>query len=86
MKSAVTVPKNGMDDKMLQRLVEALKKAGNGPLMVKQVANAVGVSLTTAGKYVDIAEAKGLVRVTPYASAKQVWLVDSSGKGGAGGR
>lgn len=80
------VAQSGMNDEMLQRLVGALKRAGSGPLMVKQVADAMHVSLTTAGKYVDVAEARGLVRVTPYASAKQVWLVDSSGKEGAGVR
>jgi Mn-dependent DtxR family transcriptional regulator len=86
MKNAVATPRNGMDEELIQRLQTALKKAGSGPLMVKQLAGAMGVSPTTAGKYVDIAEAKGLIRTAPYASAKQVWLLDSSGKSGVGAR
>ena len=62
------------DEEKVQRLVESLKRAGGGPLMVREIAGAMKVSLTTAGKYVDVCQAKGLVRVKPYASAKQVWL------------
>ena len=72
------------DSAKIQRLVDVLKRAGGGPLMVRQIAEAMPTSLTTAGKYVDICQAKGLVVVKPYASAKQVWLVGSSGNGGAG--
>jgi Mn-dependent DtxR family transcriptional regulator len=86
MRSAVTVAESVADDELLQRLFGALKKANGGPLMVREIAGAMGVSLTTAGKYVDIAKAMGLVQVKPYASAKQVTLSNSTGKGGVGVR
>ena len=84
MRNAVTLSDSVADDELLQRLVDSLKNADNGPLMVREVAKAMGVSLTTAGKYVDIAKAMGLVDVKPYASAKQVTLRGSSGKRGVG--
>jgi Mn-dependent DtxR family transcriptional regulator len=86
MRAVLAVPEGMADQEKIQRLVESLKKVGGGPLMVREIAIGMKVSLTTAGKYVDVAQAKGLVRVTPYASAKQVWLVDSNGKGGVGVR
>ena len=84
MRSAVALPVNVADDELLQRLVETVKKADGGPLMVREIAEAMGVSLTTAGKDVDVAKALGLVQVKPYASAKQVTLAGSTRKEGVG--
>ncbi len=39
-----------------EKLLEVLRKAGGGPLKVKEVAELMGVSPNTAGKYVDICE------------------------------
>ena len=88
MRSAVTLSKDVTNDELIQRLIGALKKAGNGPLMVKQIAAAIGVSLTTAGKYVDIAEARGLVRADSVRlrQAGMAGLVSSTRKRGVGVR
>lgn len=58
----------------VQALVQVLKDAEGGPLMVKEVAERLGVSANTAGKYVDIAEAMNLIRTDRYSTARRVWL------------
>ena len=62
------------DSKKIEKLVEALKKANGGPLKVKEVAEKMDVSLNTAGKYVDIAEALEKIRTDRYGSVRRVWL------------
>jgi response regulator of citrate/malate metabolism len=63
------------DSGTTDRLLEALRQSGR-PLMIKEVAQKMGVSANTAGKYVDICEAHGIVKVTKYATARQVSLVE----------
>ncbi len=74
--------RNVADSQILEGMQSALRKSG-GPMMIKELADAVGISLTTAGKYVDILQAGGVVSVKPFATAKLVTLRSSS-KGGAG--
>lgn len=86
MKSAIAVRDTLSDQAKIQRVVEVLKGAGGGPLMVRQIAEAMPASPNTAGKYVDICAERGLVEVTPYATTKQVRLATSTRNGGAGVR
>lgn len=75
MGKLVTLLVSVTDDGKIQKLVEVLKKADGGPLKVKDIAAGMEVSLNTAGKYVDIAEAQGKVRTNWYGPVKQVWLL-----------
>jgi Mn-dependent DtxR family transcriptional regulator len=72
------------DQSLIQSLQEVLRKNGE-PMMIKALAEGMGVSQNTAGKYVDICAMAGMVTVKPFATAKLVSLT-STGKGGAGGR
>jgi response regulator of citrate/malate metabolism len=83
MRGVVAIPEDVADQAKIERLVEVLRKA-NAPMMIREIAEAMPTSLTTAGKYVDICQAAGIVSVKPYATTKQVSLVRSTGKGGAG--
>lgn len=62
------------DEDKIERLITALEASDGGPLMVKQVAAEMGVSPNTAGKYVDIAEERGVIETDTYGPAKRVWL------------
>jgi len=62
------------DDGKIQRLLDVLKEADGGPLKVKEVAEKMGVSANTAGKYVDICEAKRQIRTDWYGTVRRVWL------------
>jgi hypothetical protein len=84
MRSAVVVP-NVADPELIERLQSTLRKNSGKPMMVRELADGMGVSLTTAGKYVEICQAAGIVSVQPFATAKLVSL-SSTGKGGAGVR
>lgn len=64
------------DEDKIERLIAALEASDGGPLMVKQVAAEMGVSRNTAGKYVDIAEERGVIKTDTYGPAKRVWLPD----------
>ena len=75
MRRLVTLTESVTDEAKIQKLVDVLREANGGPLKVKEVAAGMGVSLNTAGKYVDVAEAGGRVRTNRYGSVKQVWLV-----------
>lgn len=59
------------DPDLLSGLLKSLAEAGR-PLMIRECARGMGVSLPTAGKYVDVAQAAGLVEISTYATAKQV--------------
>jgi len=72
------------DQTLIQSLQAALRKNGE-PMMIKALAEAMGVSQNTAGKYVDICAMAGLVTVKPFATAKLVSLA-STGKSGVGAR
>jgi Mn-dependent DtxR family transcriptional regulator len=74
MRKADVLPVSVTDPKKVEKLVEALKNANGGPLKVKEVAEKMDVSLNTAGKYVDIAEALQKVKIDRYGSVKRVWL------------
>jgi len=65
---------NMVSDALMQALLDALKEAYPQPLMVKELAQKAETSPNTAGKYVDVLEARGLVTTQPYATAKQVVL------------
>lgn len=56
-----------------KRLLAALRSAQR-PLMMRECADALGVSRPTAAKLVYACEGAGLVRITPYATTKQVTL------------
>ena len=74
------------DHEVVSKVLTALRKAApEQGMMIRQLAEATGVSLTTAGKYVDVCEAAGLVEVTPFATAKLVKLT-AAGKSRAGGK
>ncbi len=73
---------NVADPDILQDVQSALRKHGE-PMMIKELAQACGISMTTAGKYVEILQAAGIVSVKPFATAKLVAL-RSGGKGASG--
>ena len=84
MRGAVLVP-NVADPDLIERLQATLRKNAGKPMMVRELADGMGVSLTTAGKYVEICSAAGIVSVQPFATAKLVSLT-LTGKGGVGVR
>lgn len=64
-----------VDREIADRFLAALRKGGGEQgLMIRELADAADVSLTTAGKYVDVLQARGLVDVRPFATAKLVKL------------
>ena len=58
----------------VQAFLGVLAEAYPQSLMIKELAQKAGTSPNTAGKYVDVLEARGLVIVRPYATTKQVTL------------
>ncbi len=81
--SSVRVANNGRLRVFQEKLLAVLE--AKFPLMIKEVAEITGVSPNTAGKYVDILDAKGVVRTDHYATAKRVFPVKgSSGRDGGG--
>jgi Mn-dependent DtxR family transcriptional regulator len=75
---------NMVSETRVQALLDTLKEAYPQVLMIKELAQRAETSPNTAGKYVDILEARGLVTIRPYATAKQVVLKehDEATKGG----
>ena len=67
-----------VDEEKIERLVEALKDAEGGPLMVREVADRLDVSRNTASKYVDVAEATNEVVTDRYGPARRVWLPEKA--------
>lgn len=77
---------NMVSETRVQALLDALKEAHPQPLMIKELAQKVETSANTAGKYVDILEARGLVTVQPYATARQVVLREHDEAAKRGGK
>ncbi len=77
MKRMNQAPTIVADDERIQRLISALQKANGGPLMVREVAEKAGMSQNTAGKYVEICEARGQITTDWYGTVKRVWLPDA---------
>lgn len=74
MKNFNTIPMTS--ESRVHDFVKALTDVYPNPLMIKELAQIVGTSPNTAGKYVDILAAQNRVTVNQYASAKQVVLKD----------
>lgn len=65
-------------DEKIERLVGAIKDAGGGPLMVREVADRLDISRNTASKYVDVAEATNEIVTDRYGPARRVWLPEKA--------
>lgn len=70
-----------VDQSRIDELRGLLEEEGGGPLMIKEVAERMDVSTNTAGRYVDVSEAAGVVVTRKYGSARQVWLPEKAPEG-----
>lgn len=52
-----------------------LLQSANKPFYIKEIAESLGISANTAGKYVNILDAKGIVKIEKFATAKVVSLL-----------
>jgi Mn-dependent DtxR family transcriptional regulator len=52
-----------------------LLQSANKPFYIKEIAERLGISANTAGKYVNILDAKGIVKIEKFATAKVVSLL-----------
>lgn len=76
MSKAFVVRSKLVNEEILNDIVSLLKS--EGPLYIKEIALRVRVSPNTAGKYVDILQARGTVRIDKYATAKRVLLIEGN--------
>lgn len=66
-------------DDIITKILTLLQSA-NKPFYIKEIAEKLGISANTAGKYVNILDAKGIVRIEKFATAKIVSLVSNGGE------
>lgn len=64
------------DEELIEKYKDILEQSSK-PLMIKDLAEKSDTSRQTAGKYIDIMEARGMVDVDKIATAKQITLKES---------